>query len=425
MTFHFRVFFTCHANSAFWSVGKKRFGRQREEERADEPIEGTNGATVAKIRGVNALVSLFLSAVEIPIFVGAVLAILIMGERNFFSQQVNFQTEPIESVGVYLSFLVSSQILNHVLLGQWAPIVGTGLAVMGSLYVLLAGGGHMFDTKKDETEEKSSTQHHCNCGHEPMARPDSASSHSFTPPSEPEEIHRTTTKRSTFSRIVPTISRSTDDAGNRRKVAQTLAAFGEYIGNAAPDRFDDSDFKHGKALDFPEIPGEEQRNPDLHRVRREYNALRDDDGNVTPLSRIPSRAASFVSVGSRGSMERSATLPASPRSPHERISFDLPTPDSPTPGSSGGLPRPRRDTLEVPAPVHQSHHHHHHRNSLSGSGSSIGHIDAMPKGPSSPTIVVSSEPESYVSDPPEGSGLSTPSTSSELATPPVKVLPAS
>jgi hypothetical protein len=85
---------------------KSRFGNRREDERSDEPIEGTNGATVAKIRGVNALVSLFLSAVEIPVFVAAVLAILIMGERNFFSPQVRFQTEPIASVGKIIASLV-------------------------------------------------------------------------------------------------------------------------------------------------------------------------------------------------------------------------------------------------------------------------------------------------------------------------------
>jgi hypothetical protein len=78
---------------------KTRFGDTDEDERADEPIEGTNGATIGKMRGVNALIRLFLSAVEIPLFGAAVLAILIIGERNFFSSQVRYQTEPIASIG--------------------------------------------------------------------------------------------------------------------------------------------------------------------------------------------------------------------------------------------------------------------------------------------------------------------------------------
>jgi hypothetical protein len=78
---------------------RSRFGEKAKEERVDEPIQGTNGATLKKIRGVNSLISLFLSAIEIPVFVAAVLTILIIGERNFFSYQVKFQTEPIASIG--------------------------------------------------------------------------------------------------------------------------------------------------------------------------------------------------------------------------------------------------------------------------------------------------------------------------------------
>jgi hypothetical protein len=48
------------------------------------------------------------------------------------------------------------------------------------------------------------------------------------------------------------------------------------------NRFDDSEFRHGKALDFPEIPGESQRNPVLSQIRMQYNKYRDADGNATP-----------------------------------------------------------------------------------------------------------------------------------------------
>jgi hypothetical protein len=82
---------------------KKRFGDpDANQPPADEPIEGTNGATIAKMKGVNAMIRSFLSAVEIPVFGAAVLAILIIGEKNFFSGPVNYQTEPIASVGKYL-----------------------------------------------------------------------------------------------------------------------------------------------------------------------------------------------------------------------------------------------------------------------------------------------------------------------------------
>lgn len=78
---------------------KTRFGNRHEDERIDEPIAGTNGATIEKMQGVNTMIRRFLSAVEIPVFSAAVLAILIIGERNFFSSQVSYQTEPIASIG--------------------------------------------------------------------------------------------------------------------------------------------------------------------------------------------------------------------------------------------------------------------------------------------------------------------------------------
>ena len=78
---------------------KTRFGGADKEERIDQPIDGTNGATIGKMMGVNNRIRFFLSVVEIPVFVGAVLAILAIGERNFFSPQVRYQTEPIASVG--------------------------------------------------------------------------------------------------------------------------------------------------------------------------------------------------------------------------------------------------------------------------------------------------------------------------------------
>jgi hypothetical protein len=76
---------------------KSRFGG--ENENAQDPIERTNGATPEKMTTVNNLVRVFLRAVEVPVFSGAVFTILIIGEMNFFSAQVSWQTEPMTSIG--------------------------------------------------------------------------------------------------------------------------------------------------------------------------------------------------------------------------------------------------------------------------------------------------------------------------------------
>lgn len=259
---------------------KSKWGNRSEEEES-EPIEGTNGATVGKMKGVNSVISMFLSAVEIPVFGAAVsnlqqrflalgavaaeldhkcglkqrfhlvsnstiyplihifqvLTILIIGERNFFSDQVNYQTEPIRSVG------------------QWAPIVGSGLAVIGALYVLLAE--EVAEEEEEEKQNGSLHGSHCSVHEVERASPDSMSTRA---PSAIEmrpsnEIVPTTTHRSAATALV--------DAGGRRKFAKVLTRIGNYVGTAAQKRFDDSEFKHGKAVDFPEIPGEQHRNSAL------------------------------------------------------------------------------------------------------------------------------------------------------------------
>jgi hypothetical protein len=68
---------------------KRRFGGRTDE--IEQIIAGTNGATVGRMEGVNARVRLLLSVVEVPLFGGAVLAILGIGELNFFSRQVAYQ----------------------------------------------------------------------------------------------------------------------------------------------------------------------------------------------------------------------------------------------------------------------------------------------------------------------------------------------
>ncbi|KAF5137172.1 hypothetical protein E5D57_000948 [Metarhizium anisopliae] len=69
---------------------KSRFGfGPNTDLRLDEPIQGTNGATVDKMNRVNETIRIFIRVAIVPIFAGAGLAILIIGETNFFSRQVN------------------------------------------------------------------------------------------------------------------------------------------------------------------------------------------------------------------------------------------------------------------------------------------------------------------------------------------------
>lgn len=86
---------------------RRRFGRSstdndgndHDDKKRDEVIPGSNGATQGMIKNLNQKIGYFIKILAIPVFGGAGLAILIVGELNFFSPQVNYQTEPMSNVG--------------------------------------------------------------------------------------------------------------------------------------------------------------------------------------------------------------------------------------------------------------------------------------------------------------------------------------
>ncbi|RFU81955.1 transferase family III [Trichoderma arundinaceum] len=396
---HAIVWMASMTEKVFESNWKSRFGISTDDTQADEPISGTNGATKGTMKGVNDMVRFFLSVAAVPVFGGAGLVILIVGEINFFSGPVSYQVEPLASVG------------------QWAPIVGTGLAAIGSLYLVLAAD---VEAVKEETDPNA--VHHCKCSHlhfhhhdSPIA-PSSSSdrdrrSHSpedgylaETPESAVfPEMRHSNTGLSTISfhgldhtSTMPTglsndpaaaIGRhmssgstvqrsSTNDSGNRRKVAKIFVSVGNTLGAKTQDWFDDSEFKRGPALDWPEIPGEFWRNKRLQDIRDQYNPHRDADGNATPLPRSRSRASSYmggirdVSPQPGLSLSRSHSPtrppPSLPRQQRastlpETHSFGLPAhAPAPLASQSRGRQRVRRDTLEVPPASHHNPLHIHY-----------------------------------------------------------------
>jgi len=439
---------------------KARFGNRAD---MDQLIEGTNGATVGTMKGINDMVRFFLSVVEIPVFGGLVLAILVLGEKNFFSDQVRYQTEPMFAVGTYPArppgrpppiFRCCEEDANispyPPPTGQWAPIVGTAFAAFGSLYLLLA------ETVREETKSTELPTRPCTCQHphhdggddpepqqdgvlSPMRREAPAAdvrapSPNRTPAAEMQEVpgRRRLPRASTYSpggasavtdsspsdtddveapngRQPKRSWTSTTDVGKRRQVRHALAKLGGVFVGTAHGAFDISDFRQGRATEFPTIPGEEHRNPDLNRVLRTYNGQRDnhdeEGGDITPsLNRQRSRANSFRSVASGADGEAGPSTPKARRAlsrspsplrsrdtfPRERVSLsDVPAPGSPpSPGSATPRAPTRRVTLTVPS----SSHHGHVRNNSSASSP---RPTIIMTGERSPSIVVSPDPETY------------------------------
>lgn len=73
--------------------------RSKTAKNENEMIDGTNGATPGTMRVINNTIRQFLSVIEGIVFGGLVLALLVVGEMNFFSKPVRYQTEPIASIG--------------------------------------------------------------------------------------------------------------------------------------------------------------------------------------------------------------------------------------------------------------------------------------------------------------------------------------
>jgi hypothetical protein len=313
---------------------KRRFGNADEEEQLDEPIEGTNGATPGKMRSVNEMVRQFLSVIEIPLFGGAVLAILCIGEINFFSTQVMYQTERVASIG------------------QWAPIAGTCFAALGSLYLYLTG-----NLRSDkENPNIDFVNHHCDCLHhdfDDQGNPLRVQSEGECSPHS-RSMDGLGIEMRPSNELASTLSRRTNhfhpdkappsDPASRRRVARWLTAAGNYLGNAAHDRLGVSGYNHSRARDFPEIPGEEHRNPALPEIRMQYSERRE-----LVLRELHSRTgSSAVSISSASGVPGSPT-PSGPTSPHPDPSPTSPRPDtSPSPSRTRG----RRDTLDVPSPAY-------------------------------------------------------------------------
>ncbi|KAJ4393627.1 hypothetical protein N0V93_002840 [Gnomoniopsis smithogilvyi] len=374
----------------------ERFGDSQEETGAlDEPIPGTN-STPAKLNRVNSRIRFYLKMVEIPVFGAAVLAILIVGERNFFDYRVSYMTEPIASVG------------------QWAPIVGTGLAAMGSLYALLAADGEGMDESTC-----AEISHHCNCPHHPnndgrsVKIPPQAhiedrnntngSNHggrsmgrrqtyeSSTMPSPTRQMTRTTTRRTSDQGASPRGTFTTlgtvanAEGGSRRKVARAFELIGDKLGTPAPDTFDDSEFLTGRAADFPTVPAEEQRNAELPQIMASYNPPRDSEGHATPnlaLRKQRSRGESFTgsTVSGLGIERLGETATEVHRTDTEAGHSRL----------SGEEKRPRRDTLEVPTPTYLQSPIPPKEPSFGLASGSPG-PDDRDQDPSSPTIRISHE----------------------------------
>lgn len=317
-----------------WKARRGRGSSEKEKSEDQGIIPGTNGATFKGMKDVNQAIRSLLSAVEVPVFGGAWLAVLIIGEINFWTPQLRYYTEPISNVG------------------QWSTILGTGMAGLGSLYVWLA------DSKGELANVSPAT--HCNCPHchgpgqsernlDEETSPRASTAHQEHREIYPGQEGRLSTVES-IGEWVP-----------RRKIANALGKIGNYFGNPAKDPFGAGDFKTGA---WPRIPGEAQRNDrmaehdDRYSIMEGPSSPRDsqegsDSGSMAPTPASPTSPTSPVQVtfSPRGRSPRPHANSVPSRSPSRNLSFDQPRLAA-EPHDSRGRSPARRATLEVPPSAH-------------------------------------------------------------------------
>ncbi|CAH0047116.1 unnamed protein product [Clonostachys solani] len=244
-----------------WKSQSRKVGDQ-DDRSIDEPISGTNGATKRRMKDVNENVRFFLSMAVVPVFGGAGFAILVVGEVNFFSRQVCYENEPMAAIG------------------QWGSIVGVGLALMGSLYLLLAEDVEDLKGKVKVAEPDRS-------GNLNTSRDASVTPHPGPQNPDPERLatgNPDGTGDATGTIRCEETDTSVGNAG-RQKFAKLMLAFSNSLGTAAHDRLDYSDFHRGSVLNWPEVPGEKFRSNNLRDIKKIYDPPKDQDGNVTPEQR--------------------------------------------------------------------------------------------------------------------------------------------
>lgn len=354
----------------------------------DDIIEGTNGATPKMVSIINGAIWNFLRSIQIPIFSGIVIVLLVVGELNFWSTQVLYQTEPFSSVG------------------QWANVVATVLVVLGSLFYvqnerkLYQGEGsstHLHNIHRESMQgsvssNPSQTQADHILGRRSTHRDVSKNGRPDEQGRDSLELGAPTTNQ-TSEQLPPFIADT-----HRNWVAHQLNMVAEYIGTAAPDRYDNSVFREGKR-EFPEIPGEARRVAHFEELRDRYKSSVQHEDDASVISGI-SRNDSFSSM--RGSESGPANRAVSPfRQPQSSSHSNMnPTRQSQhsSPELSGmavspvaessSRPRPRRDTLDVPRPPRPVHVRPRNISSpYTTSSSMVGGAEGSPR------IVVSAEPE--------------------------------
>lgn len=329
-----------------------------------EEAGGINGATAEEVNKANEAIQGILRRIATVLYGAAILVILIIGEWNLYTTQVRYMTEPMANIGEILSQWAHSMTDFATPAGQWAPIVGTGLALFGSLYLLIATNWRLALQNQEmnevtTVEETSSQNGHIwaepvqdNYGRRRTIDFLPGRRKSPEPGYPPQRLNTVTSTRTTAT--ADTLS-----AFQNPKVQKMIQKASKLWHTPGENHFEeDAEFRRGVFAHYPETPGELLRNPRIAQIRAGH-VDEDEEDDARSMRRSRSRTGSFRS--SYGADE----TPPTPTSPIRRDTLEVPT---------------RRDTLPS--------------RRRSGSPPPLRPVFTLPAGQDSPAIVIESDSDS-------------------------------
>jgi hypothetical protein len=350
---------------------KSRFSDQNIDWTAKIP--GTNNATLEWMTKIDDNIKTVLKVPETLLFSFAVLYIVVIGEMNFFSNQVSWQAESMAAISKRSSLfiLIRWQTVFVPFAGQWAQIVGTIFAVLGMLYHMShekkrlgveeeanpAASKPPSPTKPEDNRDKSPALSH-------NASP-RGTNDGFQSPLNGSGRTSTETGLSPLPRaVLPTDGKISPESLPTTNLTQRTTTWRSVLSEASdllvtptPDQFEDFlAWRNGQANRYPRAPGEEGKNKDLIYTETRYT------GNATLLGKQNLRAGSITGSTNPGlgvNVEGDTTLSApSPRrsrqgsrssiSRAEQVCIELQNVTSHTSASSNGDIPKQQSTLDQP-----------------------------------------------------------------------------
>jgi hypothetical protein len=311
-----------------WGIGVRDDDKQALTQDTEEAAEMTK-----RIRQ-------YLINSEALLFFACAACILVLGELNFFSVQVNWQSEPMSAVGKRFSSVTFARLLTILVafLGQWATIIGSFFAAAGALYIGKGEEKGVAETKKEAPEflnDPSVRQEHRD--RSPASSQNvptgGAIDESNIPSNDPRRI-------STGAVVVspPPADITTDEALHLGDRTTTWKALGDHLNTPAADRFDNSAWRRGGGNKYPKLHGEQLLNPEYYDTKARYNTSsgsRDRSRPASARSVSPGHgnAPRETSTASGAPSPRRATLSAERISAeqiqtalHQTSSLDVPSP---------------------------------------------------------------------------------------------------